>query len=142
MWKKKDVKKIRGRAFLWSAIVLLALICQCFIRLHQSAFFRYTSFNCLLAVRVRIIIQLAKILWSRNNETFYSFWFYFCGFIGFETTKVWSPLGKKIILFVREKSMFSIWQSMFSKDPVFGIHMDILTNIRLSEKNIQLEPLW
>ena len=37
--------------------------------------------------------------------------------------------------------MFNISRSTQSKDPIFGMHMDILTNFRLSEKNLQLEPL-
>ena len=30
---------------------------------------------------------------------------------------------------------------MHSKDPIFEIHMDILSNFRLCGKNLQLEPL-
>ena len=30
---------------------------------------------------------------------------------------------------------------MNSKDPIFGIHVDILTNFRLSGENLQFEPL-
>ena len=37
--------------------------------------------------------------------------------------------------------MFNISQSTRSKDPIFGIHMGILTNLRLCGKNLQLEPL-
>ena len=37
--------------------------------------------------------------------------------------------------------MFNISRSTNSKDPVFGMHMDILTNFRLSGKNLRLEPL-
>ena len=37
--------------------------------------------------------------------------------------------------------MFNISWSTHSEDPIFGIHMDILTNFRLSGKNLQLEPL-
>ena len=37
--------------------------------------------------------------------------------------------------------MFNISQSTHSKDPIFGIHMDIITNFRVSGKNRQLEPL-
>ena len=37
--------------------------------------------------------------------------------------------------------MFSISQSMHSNNLTFGIHMDMLTNFRLSGKNLQLEPL-
>ena len=37
--------------------------------------------------------------------------------------------------------MFNISRSTHSKYPIFGIHMDILTNIQLSGKNLQLEPL-
>ena len=32
-------------------------------------------------------------------------------------------------------------QSTHSKDPILGIHVDILTNFRLSGKNLQLESL-
>ena len=45
-----------------------------FFRLPQNAFFKYTYFNRLLAVRVRVIMQLAKVLWSRKDEIFHSFW--------------------------------------------------------------------
>ena len=38
--------------------------------------------------------------------------------------------------------MLNISRSTQSKDPIFGIHMDILTNFRLSGKNLQLGPLW
>ena len=38
-------------------------------------------------------------------------------------------------------SMFSISQSTRSKYPIFGIHMDILTNFRVSPKKLRLEPL-
>ena len=37
--------------------------------------------------------------------------------------------------------MFNISQSTHSKDLIDGMHMDILTNFRLSEKNLELEPL-
>ena len=37
--------------------------------------------------------------------------------------------------------MFSISQSTHSSYPIFGMHMDILTNFRLSGKNLQMEPL-
>ena len=34
----------------------------------------------------------------------------------------------------KENSMFNISRSTHSKDPFFGIHMDIITNFRLSGK--------
>ena len=37
--------------------------------------------------------------------------------------------------------MFSISQSTQISYPIFGMHMDILTNFRLSGKNLQMEPL-
>ena len=37
--------------------------------------------------------------------------------------------------------MFNISRSTNSKDPVFGMHMDILTNFPLSGENLRLEPL-
>ena len=37
--------------------------------------------------------------------------------------------------------MFNISRSTLSKYPIFGIHIDILTNIQLSGKNLLLEPL-
>ena len=37
--------------------------------------------------------------------------------------------------------MFNISRSTHSKIPIFGMHMDILTNSRLSGKKLQLEPL-
>ena len=37
--------------------------------------------------------------------------------------------------------MFNVSRSMHSKDPIFGMHMDILTNFRLSGKNLRLESL-
>ena len=37
--------------------------------------------------------------------------------------------------------MFNISRSTYSKDPIFGMQMDILTNFRLSGKSLQLEPL-
>ena len=37
--------------------------------------------------------------------------------------------------------MFNISRYTHSQDPIFGIHMDILTNFRLSGKNLWLEPL-
>ena len=37
--------------------------------------------------------------------------------------------------------MFNISRSTHSKTPIFGMHMDILTNSRLSGKKLQLEPL-
>ena len=37
-----------------------------FFRLHQNVFFMNTYFSCLLAVRVLVIIQLAKMFWSRK----------------------------------------------------------------------------
>ena len=42
-------------------LFLLLLVSQCFFRLHQNAFLKYTYFNRLLTVRVPVIIQLAKI---------------------------------------------------------------------------------
>ena len=41
----------------------------------------------------------------------------------------------------KKNSMFNISRSTHSKYPIFGIHMDILTNIQLSGKNLQLKPL-
>ena len=38
--------------------------------------------------------------------------------------------------------MLNISRSTQSKDLIFGIHMDILTNFWLSGKNLQLGPLW
>ena len=40
----------------------------------EMRFFKYTYFNSLLAVRVRIIIELAKLFRSRKDEIFHSFW--------------------------------------------------------------------
>ena len=39
-----------------------------------------------------------------------------------------------------KNSMFNISGSTLSKDPVFGMGLDILTNFRLSGKYLQLEP--
>ena len=44
--------------------------------------------------------------------------------------EVGSLLGINIKYFLWKKnSMFNISQSTHSKDPIFGIHMDILTNL-------------
>ena len=37
--------------------------------------------------------------------------------------------------------MLNISRSTYSKDPIFGMQIDILTNFRLSGKSLQLEPL-
>ena len=37
--------------------------------------------------------------------------------------------------------MFNISRSTHSKDPIFRIHMGILTNFQMSGKNLQLESL-
>ena len=39
-----------------------------------------------------------------------------------------------------KNSMFNISRSTLSKDPVFGMGLDILANFRLSGKYLQLEP--
>ena len=41
----------------------------------------------------------------------------------------------------KKNSMLNISRSTHSKDLIFGIHVDILTNFQLSGKNLQLEPL-
>ena len=63
--------------FIYLFIFLLVFFCLVivFFRLHQNAFFKYTYFNRLLAVRVQVIIQLAKTFWSRKDEIFHSVWF-------------------------------------------------------------------
>ena len=43
--------------------------------------------------------------------------------------------------FWKKNSMFNIPRSTHSKDPIFGIHKDIVTNFRLVGKNLQLEFL-
>ena len=37
--------------------------------------------------------------------------------------------------------MFNISRSTHSKDPIFGIHVDMLVNFRMSGKNLHLELL-
>ena len=44
-----------------------------FFRLHQNAFFRYTYFNCLLAVGEQAIIQLAKNSGAEDMKYFICF---------------------------------------------------------------------
>ena len=64
-----------------------------FFRLHQNVFFIG-----ILAVRVRAIIQLAKIFWSRKDEIFYSFFFLVLWFYWFrkQESEVESLLGINI----------------------------------------------
>ena len=38
--------------------------------------------------------------------------------------------------------MINISRSKHSEDPIFGMHIDILTNLRRTGNNLQLGPLW
>ena len=56
--------------------------------------------------------------------------------------EVGSLLGINIPYCLWKKNpMFNISRSTHIKTPIFGMHMDIFTNSRLSRKKLQLEPL-
>ena len=98
-----------------------------FFGLHQNAFFRYNHFNRLLAVRVRVIIQFAKVFWSRKNWILH-FFFYSSSIallpLKQQVFEVGSLAGINIPYCLWKKnSMFTILPYTPSKDPIFGMHI-------------------
>ena len=126
IYKSRDapLEFCRHQNFFLQKSVIFVFVCI-FLDCTKMRFFKYTYFNCLLAVRVRVILQLAKIFWSRKDEIFH--WFFGSSSIASLALKqqAGSLLGINIPYCLWKKnSMFNISRSTQGEDPIFGRHMD------------------